>query len=63
MFETPSLYVYTHTIAKEFFMFKCPRCAQEYPSYLTLAKHTRTAYKLVGEALYREYRGIKEIPT
>lgn len=44
-------------------MFNCPRCNQEYPSYNSLSKHTRTAYKLSGEALYREYHGIKEIPT
>lgn len=44
-------------------MFKCPRCNQEYSSYNALAKHTRTKYKLVGESLYREYHGIKEIPT
>jgi very-short-patch-repair endonuclease len=44
-------------------MFKCPRCNQEYPSYNSLSKHTRTAYKLSGETLYREYHGIKEIPT
>lgn len=44
-------------------MFKCPRCNQEYPSYNSLSKHTRTTYKLSGESLYREYHGIKEIPT
>jgi very-short-patch-repair endonuclease len=44
-------------------MFKCPRCTQEYPSYNSLSKHTRTAYKLSGEALYREYHNITEIPT
>jgi very-short-patch-repair endonuclease len=44
-------------------MFKCPRCNQEYPSYNSLSKHTRTAYKLSGEELYREYHDIKEIPT
>lgn len=44
-------------------MFKCPRCNQEYPSYNSLSKHTRTAYKLSGEALYREYHNITEIPT
>jgi very-short-patch-repair endonuclease len=44
-------------------MFKCPRCTNEYSSYVALAKHTRTEYKLVGEALYREYHGIKEIPA
>lgn len=43
-------------------MFKCPRCNQEYPSYNSLSKHTRTAYKLSGELLYREYHGIKKIP-
>jgi G:T-mismatch repair DNA endonuclease (very short patch repair protein) len=44
-------------------MFNCPRCNQEYPSYNSLSKHTRTAYKLSGEQLYREYHGIKEILT
>ena len=44
-------------------MFKCPRCNQEYPSYNSLSKHTRTAYKLSGESLYREYHSITEIPT
>lgn len=44
-------------------MFKCPRCNQEYPSYNSLSKHTRTAYKLTGEALYREYHGITGTPT
>jgi very-short-patch-repair endonuclease len=44
-------------------MFNCPRCNQEYPSYNSLSKHTRTAYKLSGEQLYREYHDIKEIPT
>lgn len=44
-------------------MFKCPRCNQEYPSYNSLSKHTRTAYKLSGEALYRECHGITETPT
>lgn len=44
-------------------MFKCPRCNQEYPSYNSLSKHTRTAYKLSGELLYREYHGISEVPT
>jgi very-short-patch-repair endonuclease len=44
-------------------MFKCPRCSQEYPSYNSLSKHTRTAYKLSGEALYREYNAITETPT
>jgi very-short-patch-repair endonuclease len=44
-------------------MFNCPRCGQEYPSYNSLSKHTRVAYKLSGEMLYREYHGIKEIPT
>lgn len=44
-------------------MFKCPRCNQEYPSYNSLSKHTRTVYKLAGENLYREYHGIEEIPT
>lgn len=44
-------------------MFKCPRCNQEYPSYNSLSKHTRTVYKLAGESLYREYHGITETPT
>lgn len=44
-------------------MFNCPRCNQQFNSYVALAKHTRTSYKLVGEELYREYHGIKEIPT
>lgn len=44
-------------------MFKCPRCNQEYPSYNSLSKHTRTAYNLSGELLYREYHNIKQIPT
>jgi G:T-mismatch repair DNA endonuclease (very short patch repair protein) len=43
-------------------MFKCPRCNNEYSSYNSLSKHTRTIYRLSGEALYREYNGIKEIP-
>lgn len=44
-------------------MFRCPRCNQEYSSYNSLSKHTRTAYKLTGEILYCEYYGIKDIPT
>jgi very-short-patch-repair endonuclease len=44
-------------------MFRCPRCNQEYPTYNSLSKHTRTAYKLSGEALYREYHKIIDIPT
>jgi very-short-patch-repair endonuclease len=44
-------------------MFICKRCGNEYPSYNSLSKHTRTAYKLSGEALYREYYCIKEVPT
>jgi very-short-patch-repair endonuclease len=48
---------------RSFFMFKCPRCKQEYPSYNSLSKHTRTAYKLSGEALYCEYHKITDIPT
>jgi very-short-patch-repair endonuclease len=44
-------------------MFKCPRCSQEYPSYNSLSKHTRSAYSLFGEALYREYHGVTEIPN
>jgi len=44
-------------------MFKCTRCNQEYRSYNSLSKHTRAAYKLSGEELYREYHNIKEIPT
>ena len=44
-------------------MFNCPRCNQEYPSYNSLSKHTRSAYKLSGESLYREYHGVTEIPT
>lgn len=44
-------------------MFKCPRCSQEYPSYNSLSKHTRSAYKLSGEQLYREYHNIIDIPT
>jgi G:T-mismatch repair DNA endonuclease (very short patch repair protein) len=43
-------------------MFNCPRCNQEYPSYNSLSKHTRTAYKISGELLYREYYGIKQVP-
>lgn len=44
-------------------MFKCPRCINEYSSYNALSKHTRTAYKLKGESLYREYHGIVDIAT
>jgi very-short-patch-repair endonuclease len=44
-------------------MFKCPRCSLEYPSYNSLSKHTRTVYKLSGEALYREYNAITKTPT
>ncbi len=44
-------------------MFKCPRCNQEFLSYVSLAKHTKKIYNLVGEALYREYHSITEIPT
>lgn len=47
---------------RKFYMFKCPRCNNEYPSYNSLSKHTRTAYKLKGDSLYREYHGITEIP-
>lgn len=44
-------------------MFKCPRCNQQFSSYVSLAKHTKKIYNLVGEALYRECHGILEIPV
>lgn len=44
-------------------MFICTRCGNEYLSYNSLSKHTRTAYNLSGEELYREYYGINEVPT
>jgi G:T-mismatch repair DNA endonuclease (very short patch repair protein) len=44
-------------------MFKCPRCSKEFDSYLKLAKHTNSTYKLKGEELYREYHNIIEPPT
>jgi very-short-patch-repair endonuclease len=44
-------------------MFNCPRCAEEFSSYSLLTKHAKSAYGLLGEALYREYHGITETPT
>lgn len=43
-------------------MFICPRCLQEFNSYNSLSKHTRTKYKLSGEALYQEYYNIPSVP-
>ena len=43
-------------------MYSCPRCKLEFNSYNSLSKHTRTAYKLSGEALYREYHHIQDTP-
>jgi very-short-patch-repair endonuclease len=44
-------------------MYICPRCKKEFESYNSLSKHTRTAYKLSGELLYREYHNITKIPV
>ena len=44
-------------------MVNCPRCNKQFKSYVALAKHTRTSYKLIKEELYREYHGIKEVPV
>jgi G:T-mismatch repair DNA endonuclease (very short patch repair protein) len=44
-------------------MFKCPRCSQEFNSYLSLVKHTSSAYNLKGEDLYCELNNITNAPT
>lgn len=44
-------------------MFACPRCKKQFLNYNLLARHTSKTYNLKGEELYREYHGIRQVPT